>query len=453
MDLTLNPLHLPDGAVLLLAVNLASVPQLTSLRSLIAGYPDILHFTVVLEILLKVLPETTSPEEYVPVVYRLYHRENEPFDPSRISASALTDVSSLPPQNIRRRLNAFDLSVPPKSSGDPAGDEKVLIQWFFDRARRVEESTGMIDLARRLVLCDTTNFLQSPPFPPLAVKAWGKGIVQVLETFIFDNDDEDELQLLPFENLEPDSAVRLLLSRTTPETISRNIRNLIIPFVEYIHSQQSSNSIWATVWDWLSDRAIAGELNFIAQLSSDWVETDESVLQGFVRTCLQACYLCDRSSATIRADLRRIHDNMLRLWQFPGQHSDDEILLGHPETDVLASQLRDSSPLTVLSASSLKLLDQMVVSADIIAAACVTPELSLRELIIVRGGSEENQKQLADRLLCSDQNWSKRTDEQWRKLRLSLKWLQGQSRILGKLSEELLDTMILTSLLDATGNS
>jgi Secretory pathway protein Sec39 len=454
MATSLNSLHLSGSAVLLLAANLTSVPQLSSLQILIAGYPDVLHFTAVLELLLKILPETVSPEEYISVVYRSYRREPGQFDPSRIPASFIDEVSSLSTQALKRKLALFDLSGLPNLPVNPEADEKSLSQWFFDRARRVEEATGMIDLARRLVSPDISNFNQSPPFPPLAVKVWGRGIVKVLETFIFDNDDEDELQLLSFENLDPDSALRLLLSRTTPETVSRNTRNLILPFVEYIQFQEPGKKIWGTLWEWLLDRAVAGELEHVSNLGSDWIESDNDVLRDFVRTCLAACYLCHQSSPAIRTNLHLIHLNASNLSQRLNiQQPEQQIVLGHPETDLLALQLRNSSPLTVLSASSLKFLDDMINSADIVAQASVTPELSLRELIIVREGLEQSQVQLADRILRSEQLWSKRNEEQWKKLRQSLKYLQSQSRVLGKVSEVALDTMILTALLDASGSS
>ena len=447
-----NPLRLSDPAVLLLAANLTSVPQLASLQALIAGYPDVLHFTAVLELLLKILPETISPENYVSIVYRAYRRETGQFDPSRIATSFIDEVSSLSQQALKRKLGLFNLLNLPQSPANAETHEKSLTQWFFDRARRVEEATGMIDLARRLVLPDSTNFIQTPPFPPVPVKVWGRGIVQVLETFIFDNDDEDELQLLSFESLDPDSAVRLLLSRTTPETVSRNIRNLIVPFVEYIHFKEPGKEIWGTVWEWLSDRAIAGELEYVSNLGSDWIESNEALLRDFLRTCLIACYLCHQSSPAIRNNLRRIHVNISRLSQpLNIQSADEQIILGHPETDLLPSQLRNSSPLTVLTTSSLRFLEEMIMSADIVAQSSVTPELSLRELVNIREGFEEAQIQLVDRLLHSEQFWTKRNEEQWRKLRQSLKWLQSHSRVLGKISEVSLDTMILTALLDASG--
>ena len=443
-------LGITDNAVFLLAANLTSVPQLLALRALIAGYPDVLHFTAVLELLLKVFPETTSPEDYVTIVYRSYRRESEPFDPSRIPASFIDQVSSLSQQSLRRKLAEFNLSPTPRQPANAEADEKVLTQWFFDRARRVEEATGMIDLARRLVLPDTTNLIQTPPFPPQAVSIWGKGIVQVLETFIFDNDDEDELQLLSFENLDANSAVRLLLSRTTPETVSRNIRNLIVPFVEYVqfHEPGKDKGVWETVWDWLLDRAMAAEMDFVSNLANDWTERDHELLQEFLQTCLTACYLCHQSTPAIRSDFHRIHASISHLSQRLDIPSSEElIVLGHPETDLLATQLRSSSPLTALTASSLRFLDQMITSADIVSSL----ELPPRELVIIREGTEEAQTQLVDRLLRNEQNWMKRTEEQWRHLQDSLKWLQSASLVLGKLSADTLNTMVLTALLDATG--
>src|SRR5947207_15726435 len=96
-----NHLRLSDSAVLLLAANLTSVPQLAALQALIAGYPDVLHFTAVLELLHKILPETISPEDYISIVYRSYRRETGQFDPSRIAASFIDEVSSLSQQAVK----------------------------------------------------------------------------------------------------------------------------------------------------------------------------------------------------------------------------------------------------------------------------------------------------------------------------------------------------------------
>jgi hypothetical protein len=448
----LNPLNLSEEAVLLLAADLASVSQLSALRALISGYPKTLHLAVVLELLLRILPETTPPEDYVSIVYTSYCGQAEDFNALRIPRSYIDGVSQLSRNELSRRLDDFDLSTPPKSPTNADAARDLLTQWFFQRARRVEESTGMIDLARRLVLPSNPIFAGPSTFPPVAVTTWGTGVLQVLETFIFDNDDEDDLQLLSFENLEPGSAVRLLLSRTTPETVSRNIRDLIEPFVHYVHFRDPQKEIWNTVWEWLLDRAMAGELTFISNLVSDCVDIEDDRLERFLRTCLASCYLCHQSSPTIRADLHRIHQNVSRLWQrFDVNASDNEIILQYPETALLASELRTFSPLTMLTKSALRFLDQMINSADIVAQASIPPELSIRDLCLIRNGSQQMQLGLVDRLLRSEQNWTKRNEEQWRRLRHSLRSLHSQSRVLGKLSEETIDAMILASLLDASG--
>src|SRR5271169_5703485 len=143
MATSLNPLRLSDPAVLLLAANLTSVPQLASLQALIAAYPDVLHFTAVLELLLKVLPVTISPEDYISIIYRSYRRETGQFDLSHIPTSFLDEVSYLSAAALKRKLGLFNLLNLPVSSVNPEADEKSLTQWFFDRARRVEEATGM----------------------------------------------------------------------------------------------------------------------------------------------------------------------------------------------------------------------------------------------------------------------------------------------------------------------
>ena len=449
-----GPLGLSDAAVLLLAANLASVPQLASLQALITAYPDLLHFSVVLRLLLTILPETISPEDYLPLVYSLYRNDTAtlPFDPSRIPSAFIDQVSNLSQAALRRRLSLFELSDIPTPRIKPEDYQNTLIQWFFDRARKVEEATGMIDLARRLVLPDPKSFEQSPPFPPAAVTLWGKGIVQVLETFIFDNEGEDELQLLSFENLDPDSGVRFLLYRSTAETISRNVRHLIAPFAEYIKVQQPEKEPWAALWEWLLDRSSAGELEYVANLGSDWFGGPDDLLRQFLQTSMTACYVCQHSSPSIRTNLHRIHVDISRLSQHLNVPSTgQQIALHHPETDLLASELRHTSPLTTLTSESLQFLDNIIMSADIIAQASIKPELCLREIVLIHEGTEQTQFQLLDQLLRTDQAWTKRTEEQWRKIRQSTHTLQSQSQVLAKVPLETVDKMIFTAILDASG--
>jgi Secretory pathway protein Sec39 len=450
MDTETNHLALSDNAVLLLAANFASVPQVTSLAALVAGYPDVLHFLTVLEILLKILPETTSPEDYLPLVYRSYRKEPDLLlDWSKIPMSAVDQVSTLSAAILRRRLAAFNLQLSPPTT---QVFESLLSQWFFDRARKVEDTTGMIDLARRLVLPERTpSYAQSPPFPPAAVIAWGKGVIQVLETFIFDNDDEDELQLVQFESLDADSAVRLLLSRTTPESVARNVKTLVVPFVLYILEKDPGRPIWEPLWEWLLDRAVAGELECISHLSADWPSIDEFTLRDFLRTCLTACYISHQSSPSIRHHLRRIEQNIVKLSHPLGLQESESISLSHPETDLLPSQLRESSPLTTMSSTAIQFLDQIISSADIVAQYSPSEQLSLHDIVMVREGPQQKQTDLVDRVLRADPTWTKRTEDQWNTLRQSLKWLQQSSKVLGKVSLESIDVMVFSCMLDATG--
>jgi hypothetical protein len=447
-----NPLQLSNEAVLLLAANLASIPQLSSLQALILGYPDVLHFTTVLEILLKIVPETTSPEDYLRLLYKSYRGDIEVFEASRISNSSIEQVKTLSQQACRRKLLKYQLNLSDASVNIELKDT-LLANWFLDRARRVEKETGMIDLARRLVLPDTGEFPQTPtPFPPKAVTVWGKGIIQVLENFIFDNDDEDELQLILFENLDPDSAIRLLLSRTTPEAIPHTVQKLIQPYINYLNFQQLGGHSWGIVWDWLVDRAAAGELEYISILAGSWVEIEDTTLREFLQTCLTACYICHSTSSSIRKNLRIIQQNTSRLSErLHLPPSEQPISLEHPETDLVPAQLRNSSPLTNLTTSSFTFLDHIITSADILAKYSV--EYTPAEIVIIRAKPEDVQAQLIDNLIHNEQSWTKRTDEQWRALRQSIRWLHDQSGVLQKLSLERVDTMILSAILDAAGFS
>jgi protein transport protein SEC39 len=303
----------------------------------------------------------------------------------------------------------------------------------------------MIDRARQVVLPDVTQFGQSPPFPPISVIIWAKGVVQVLGTFIFDNDYEDDLQLVTFENLDAESgAVRLLLSRTTADPVSRNIRSLVAPFIQYIKSHEPGKEVWRTVCEWLLDHAATGELDYVANAAADLPDDIDRL--RFLHTCLTACYLCHQSSPSIRPNLYRIQDHLSQSLQYMNAAA-EPISLPHPETDLLPSQLCEFSPLAVLNTLALKFLDQMIMSAEIIAQYSF--ELSLRELVTIREGAEEVQRQLIDRLLQSG-NRKTRNEAQWRKLRQSLKWLQIDSLVLGKVSGDALDSSILSALLDSS---
>jgi Secretory pathway protein Sec39 len=446
-----NPLGLSEAAVLLLAANLTSLPHLGSLQDLISAYPNVLHFSALLQIFLNVLPETISPEDYLPLVYKSYHDEPQPpqFDPSRIPTMYIDQVSSLSHSALRRKLALFGLSDIPEPPIQPDRYETTLGKWFFDRAHKVEEATGMIDLARRVVLPDPKSFGQSPPFPPTAVTLWAKGIVQVLETFIFDNDDEDELRLLSFENLDPESAVRLLLSRSTPEIIQRNVRHLLTPFAAYVTTGFPKMDPWLALWEWLLDRSSAGELDYIATLGNDWV-AGEDLTRQFLKTNLTACYLCQHSSPAVRSHLHRIHSNVSRLSQSLGVPSTgQQIVFPHLETDLLSWEVRNSSPLTTLTVEAIVFLDTMIMSADIIAQSAIKPEPCLRDMVLIRDRPEQ-QFQLLDQLLRTDEMWTKRNAEQWTKIRLSILWLQSQSGVLGKLPSQKIDVAIFTAILDAT---
>jgi Secretory pathway protein Sec39 len=440
-----SPQQLSDPAILLLAANLASIPDLSSLNALVAQYPDVLNLTSMLQVLLKVLPETTLPEDYLGIVYRLSRPESEPLSSYQIPTSYIHEIARLSQKSIRSKLADFNLELPTSSHEDI---QQALVQWFFDRARRIEQETGMIELARRLVLPNQNEFNQDPPFPPSPVTIWGNGVLKVLERFIFENNDEDELQLSAFENLDPESAVRLLLSRTTPDTISRTFRELVKPFITYKHVDQGEN-LWATVWEWFLDRVADGDLSYVANLAQAWNEEDGELVKGFLTTCLAACYLCHKSSSKVRSDLHRIDNFLSRFSAYfePG----GDIRLTHPETDFLSSELRNS-PLTALTISALQFLNAMIISADIVAQL-TSPSLSLKELAIIHEESAQTQTQLAERLLRGDPNRPRRTDEQWKSLRQSLKQLRNQTGILGKLSEESLDTMVFVCMLDACGIS
>jgi Secretory pathway protein Sec39 len=452
MTSSVPPLGLSDTAVLLLAANLTSIPQLSALRALIAGYPNILHFSAVLELLLNILPETTPPGDYVSIVYQLYCGETEIFNSQQIPVSFINDVSSRSEQNLRRSLAAIGLSNLCESSLNTEDSEQLLTQWFFDRARRVEEITGMIDLARRLVLSEIDFPQSSPPFPPVAVRIWGTGIIQVLERFVIDNNDEDALQLPSFENLEWDSVIRLLLSRTTPDNVSQNVEILIQPFMEFVRYRQPDipeSLIWDPVWEWFLNQASIGNLGYISNLGRNWIgnEGHGEILEQFLRVSLTACYCCLQSSPSIRSHLHQIHQNIFNLLKLNNQFPVAPDSLKPIEMGSL-SQLRDS-PLTTSGLSSLEYLELMISSADIIAQSSVASELSIRDIVNIREGSMQTQIHLIDRILSNEGLKKKRNDEQWKTLRQSLKWLQSQSHVLDKVSEQIIDIMILSSLLNA----
>jgi len=193
-------------------------------------------------------------------------------------------------------------------------------------------------------------------------------------------------------------------------------------------------------------------LEYVANLGSDWFGGPDDLLRQFLQTSMTACYICQHSSTSIRTSLHRIHVDISRLSQHLNVPSTgQQIALHHPETDLLASELRHTSPLTTLTSESLQFLDNIIASADIIAQASIKPELCLREIVLIHEGTEQTQFQLLDQLLRTDQAWTKRTEEQWRKIRQSTHTLQSQSQVLAKVPLETVDKMIFTAILDASG--
>lgn len=402
--------------LLLSAATSVASGDIEGLRTHIVADKSVLNANTCLDLLLRFLPESIEPDEYIPLVEELYEDRVESAD----NAVKLTDgVSGLGDRTATTLLNKLDLSVQAQES------DILLTDWFKQRAIRIQRETGLIELSHSLL---TSSRLASQE-----VRQWDESIVEVLYCLYRQYPNSPFYNIEEFEALPYSNAIELLLSGSNPSNISWDMRTIVVPYMKY------ESKDWSVVWEWLLKKSETYFL-LLSRLVASWDGPDQGT-ELYMRTALAACYLTAETSGKVWDEMHKIQQRVKHI--MPTSISDPI-----DETSLSLTNFKDPRcPLTQsFSSSALETLDLLITSAAIMFPH--TP-LSLQAVARIKYfASEDEQKVILLRFLRSG-NWQSQNETNWKSTRDNLKWLQSKSGVLAKLSPEYLESTICATMLAA----
>lgn len=230
---------LSSDQCILLAVHYASEANIPALHSFTPNRPDALSSELVLRILLTYLPETLDPAVYRSYVSevgsRLYidvDREDVPVDTSL--------VSELDSATARKRVKKLQLCEIRPTQFPPHAPKDLLTNFLCNRAERIDQATGMLNLVVELV----KPFLQDNEY----LRVWFVSVVLPLLRSNFEYYPQDPVveSLEDFGLKEGKEGMELLLERalkehekneSEPSEVARDMKSLVAPWM-YGHTER-----------------------------------------------------------------------------------------------------------------------------------------------------------------------------------------------------------------------
>lgn len=206
---------LSAASVLLLAVQLATISNITALRNLASLNPRTLRLEIVLRIILTFLPETIESSEYVPFLIELVSGHIPKASDSDIDTSFVEEISKEDAIKQARKLHLLPLAWPNAPLSAPTDP---LTLFLIHRAYRIDNQTGLLTQLPELIV----PFLDSSPY----LRTWMISTLLPLLRFNYEfYPHESTVQTIEeFEGLSDRAGILLLLSRTgkIPEEVSSN---------------------------------------------------------------------------------------------------------------------------------------------------------------------------------------------------------------------------------------
>ncbi|KAF8430002.1 Sec39 domain-containing protein [Tirmania nivea] len=455
----LSPAH-----VLLLAINFASASDLESFISLKCLHPKVLTPAVTLTILLF-LPESLQPSTYVPILDSILGgpeaystgTDKNSLKQVEVDTSSVADLSE---KIVQAKVERLLSVVPTLSSGDNGmGHQELVSEWLQIRARNIDTETGMLSLVESLL---------SPFVEKLKkVDAYYNGTVKVLSRLVYEYDksvessigeesrDEETVRkltrgLIQFEALPVSSGVKQLLSRTSNDTVIRDIITLIIPYLCYRDTNTKMQG-WRVVWEWL----VSQDLRMNYEAFTNWGgpqgcgEGEDILMRQYSSTGMAACYLCKEVGEDIWAMMDKIQKRIVEVlgqWNLQppiSQKFERDLYAGHLKPKPTTSELlsRDNK-LTTPTLESLDLLGYLIYAAHLLS-------LPLYFTARIRiSGTKDEQKAVLVRYVRSG-NWMKRTDAEWIKIVEAARWLRVPAGVFEQLTEQNLEEVLARGLMSA----
>ncbi|CUS13430.1 unnamed protein product [Tuber aestivum] len=412
---------------IILAVHYASSAELKSLRSLFSLRSSTFPKEMQLRVLLC-LPETMKPDLYVPLI------KGEPGETvTEVDTAAVSKISEKRANKRVKELPALALQT------GGVSDEDMLLSYLVCRARNIDRETGALSIVIELL----------SPFVGMVtgVDKYLGGIVDILARLTYEYASEDvgvgeeagdeSGKLEVFEELEARVGIKLLLDRCGGrQVIVDDLRRLVGP---YLGAKRNNREGWEVVWEWLKCKIADGNWGDFVEVVTKWNGPvgDLGLEEEYARLSIAGCYVCQETGQSTWEGMRAIHRRCSK-YASERQGSKGQKLPGK-----LGDPFDKGNPLAAPNEESLRLLGLLITSAGVLSA----PLANVAEIRL--GGSHGDQEALLVKHVRNGPNWAKQSDEEWRRTRDGVKWLQTKAKVFGTLTVEEVEKVLLSAMLAA----
>ena len=467
------------------AVRLATDADIDSLRQIVVGEAHTLKLDLVFRILLTYLPESTEPSVYTGFLHDLVYGNLNALDHSTLSNSGLAHLTEDEAQRRVRKLRLLPLEVAP-GPDDEVSD--IFSAFLVNRARRIDQETGLLSLVRELL----EPFLTHSSY----LQKWFIGTLLPLLRLNYEYYSQHVpfYSLETFEKLQGPTAINALLSEAVRRhehedegQIDRGLRGLVGPWI-YGHTREKRRktgggrqenladtvtasvptlqndaedtfgSLWTHAYEWLLDlsvrdfqRAVHAIERWDGPRDADyggWNTAGDSVNQeelaramtDYGRAGLATMYACHEATklvfqgtqsvlgrVALLNDIATLDLAAARSTLFTNSLSQEyvsSITPAHLFQDML---LHPSNPLTNPSKESVHLGELLLASALILEDMGHSQSMK-KTLQLALFGTIVDQRDELRRVLRTIQENKKNTDQTWNLSRRQLLWLRKWSK-------------------------
>lgn len=379
------------------------------------------------------LPETANPSIYAPIVKAILSGDTPFVGGEGGTVDLPTSFPGISEKSARRKVEKLP-SFPFHPIKD--GDRRDLVaSYLLQRSRNIDSETGALSIVKELLF----PFQMELP----RIKRYLVGAVEVLSRLVYEyalEEDEGVGGLAAFETLGADVGVRILLNHCGKgNQIVRDLETLVVPYLNY---KENDVAGWCTIWAWLGEKVESGDWVGFVEVITKWSGPagNEALREQYARFAIAGCYICRETGNWVWEGMRAVQKRALGFVE-AGMGAGGNAC--SPPTK-LGGLLDKENPLTAPNVESLRLLDLLITSAGILSLPlAVAAKVKLE-------GSHEDQKALLVRYVRGGPNWTKRSDDEWKKIKDGVRWMRTKSRVFGKLAAEEVEKVLLSGMLAAT---
>ena len=480
-----GPITVPAYTILE-AVRLAVHADIDALRRLVAGEAHTLKLDLVLRILLTYLPESTEPSVYTGFLHDLVFGNLNALDHSTLFQSGLAHLTKDEAQRRVRKLRLLPLE---NARGLDGKAPDIFTAFLLNRARRIDQETGLLSLIRQLL----EPFLTHSSY----LQKWFIGTLLPLLRFNYEYYPQrvSIYSLETFEKLQGRTAINALLSEAIQRCehgdegqIDRDLRGLVGPWI-YGHTREKRRkigdgrqenladtvkapppllqhdaqdtlvSLWTHAHEWLLDLSVRDFQQAVRAIErwdgprdtdyGGWNTGENSVNQeeltkattDYGRAGLATIYACHEVTTLVFQGMQNVLGRIALLNDIPisldlatarstlstNFLSQEYISSINPAHLFQDMLLHSSNPLTNLSKESVH-LGELVLASALILEDMGHAQSIKKTLQLALFGTIVDQRDAFRRVLHAIQENKKKTDQAWNLRRQQLLWLRKWSR-------------------------